>query len=239
MPPGFFPGGPVFGPWIARRKVAAQQETAQGGAAEKRKTREKAEKKRDAKQEAKESLHVRADELELAGLTKKVIYRERVFARVPFAFCFLGAVASGVLAASIEPSDPQTAAVHSMLVFLMVFFFFLLVNFSTLSIRITFKDIVVRFGLFNFQVGWEDVSGMDSVRERDGAKNLYGIRMRTLPGGYWRIIYSAGLPRVILKLKEGAIRELAFTTMAPEKVLTVAAECKRRKEIQAAKKNVR
>jgi hypothetical protein len=77
---------------------------------------------------------------------------------------------------------------------------------------------------------------MDSVRERDGAKNLYGIRMRSLPDGYWRIIYSAGLPRVILKLREGSIRELSFTTMAPEKVLTVAAECKRRKDAQAAKK---
>ncbi|MGC9373058.1 MAG: hypothetical protein ACP5DY_07020 [Thermovirgaceae bacterium] len=228
-----------MGPWIARRKAAAQQEPGQGGAAEKRETREKAEKKRDAKQEAKERLHVRTDELELAGLTKKVIYRERVFARVPFAFCSLAAVGSGVLAASVEPSSPQTAAVRSTLVFLMVLFFFLLVNFSTLSIRITFSDIVVRFGLFNFQADWEDVSGMDSVRERDGAGNLYGIRMKTLPDGTWRIIYSAGLPRVILKLKEGAIRELAFTTMAPEKVLTVASECKRRKEAQSAKKTIR
>ncbi|MFP4482299.1 MAG: hypothetical protein ACLFN0_05815, partial [Thermovirgaceae bacterium] len=145
------------------------------------------------------------------------------------------AAASGILAASIEPSDPQTAAVRSMLFFLTALFFFLLVNFSTLSIRITFNDIVVRFGFFNVHADWKEVSGMDSVRERDGAKKLYGIRMRTLPDGTWRIIYSAGLPRVILKLKEGSIRELAFTTMAPEKVLTVASECKRRKEAQAAR----
>ncbi len=186
-----------------------------------------------------EKLHVRTDELELSGLTKKVIYSERVFAKVPFAFLSFACVVSAVLAASIEPLSPQTAVVRSMLVFLTVLFFFLLANFSTLSIRITFNDIVVRFGLFNFQAEWEDVSGMDSVRKRDGAKNLYGIRMKTLPDGTWRIIYSAGLPRVILKLKEGAIRELAFTTMVPEKVLTVAAECKRRKEAQAAKKTVR
>jgi hypothetical protein len=80
---------------------------------------------------------------------------------------------------------------------------------------------------------------MDAVRKRDGAKSLYGIRMRSLPDGYWRIIYSAGLPRVVLKLKEGSIRELAFTTRAPEKVLTVALECKRRKEAQAAKRRMK
>lgn len=234
MPPGFFPGGPVFGPWIARRKAAAQQESAQGGASEKKKKPQKAENKKEAQAGSRERLHVRTDELEFSGFTKKVIYSERVFARVPFIFCSLAAVASGMLAVSIEPSSPQTAAVRSMLVFLTVLFFFLLANFSTLSIRITFNEIVVRFGLFNFQADWEDVSGMDSVRERDGAGSLYGIRMKTLPEGTWRIIYSAGLPRVILKLKEGAIRELAFTTMAPEKVFTVAAECKRRKEAQAA-----
>jgi hypothetical protein len=233
---GLFPGGPVFGPWIARRKSVAQQESGQGDGAEKTKMPQKAGKKHEAQANSSERLHIRTDELELSGLTKKVIYRERIFARVPFAFYSLAAVASGMLAASIDPSSPQTAAVRSTLVFLAVFFFFLLVNFSTLSIRITFNDIVVRFGLFNFRADWEDVSGMDSVRERDGAKNLYGIRMRSLPDGYWRIIYSAGLPRVILKLREGSIRELSFTTMAPEKVLTVAAECKRRKDAQAAKK---
>lgn len=178
---------------------------------------------------------MRTDELELSGLTKKVIYSERVFARVPFAFLFIASLASGMLAASVEPADPQTIAIRSTLVFLTVVFFFLLVNFSTLSIRITFNDIVVRFGLFNFQADWGDVTGMDSERERYGGKKLYGIRMQNLPEGYWRIIYSAGLPRVILKLREGSIRELSFTTMAPEKVLTVASECSRRKEAQGAK----
>jgi len=236
---GLFPGGPVFGPWIARRKAAPTRESARDSGAEERKTQEKAEKKRSAQDGAKEKLHVRADELEHSGLTKKVIYSERVFARVPFAMLAFAAVASGMLAASIEPSDPQTAAVRYTLAVLTVFFFFLLVNFSSLSIRITFNDIVVRFGLFNFQAVWENVAGMDAVRKRDGAKSLYGIRMRSLPDGYWRIIYSAGLPRVVLKLKEGSIRELAFTTRAPEKVLTVALECKRRKEAQAAKRRMK
>jgi len=231
---GLFPGGPVFGPWIARRKAAPQEFPGDGGARE-RKQREKTEKKNRTQGGSHERIYVRADELEHSGLTKKVIYSERVFARVPFAMLAFAAAASGMLAASIEPSDPQTVAVRSTLAVLTVFFFFLLVNFSSLSVRITFNDIVVRFGLFNFKADWEDVAGMEAVRKRDGAKSLYGIRMRSLPDGYWRIIYSAGLPRVVLKMKEGSIRELAFTTRAPEKVLTVAAECKRRKEAQAAK----
>jgi len=225
----------AFGPLAGLWKNQSPHRQKQGGKNERREKVQAEKKKTLAQNRPGEKLHVRTDELEVSGLTKKVIYSERIFARVPFAMLALAAVASGMLATSIEPSDPQTAAVRSTLAVLTVFFFFLLVNFSSLSIRITFNDIVVRFGLFNFQAVWENVAGMVAVRKRDGAKSLYGIRMRGLPDGYWRITYSAGLPRVVLKLKEGATRELAFTTMAPEKVLTVALECKRRKEAQAAK----
>ncbi|MDN5335244.1 MAG: hypothetical protein PWR02_270 [Synergistales bacterium] len=236
MPLGFFGGGPIFGPWIARRKAQSFTPSATGEKTEgkgKKKKPEPVEKL--GKKQLEEQRHIRAGELEYSGLLRKELYRERLFAKKLFAFFALACVATGILAASIRPVDPQTAASRSMLTFLTVIFFFLLVNFSILSIRVTFNDVVVRFGMFNFQANWADVTDAYVVRAKDGAKNLYGIRMQNLPGGYWRIIYSAGLPRVVLRLKEGAIRELAFTTMEPEKVLTFAAECMRRKRAAAEK----
>ncbi|MFP4481216.1 MAG: hypothetical protein ACLFN0_00305, partial [Thermovirgaceae bacterium] len=107
MPPGFFPGGPVFGPWIARRKTEPPPKQDRDEHARDKDKREKPEKKTGARGGAREDLRVRTDELELLGLTKKIIYSERIFARVPFAFFALAAAASGILAASIEPSDPQ------------------------------------------------------------------------------------------------------------------------------------
>ena len=236
MPLGFFGGGPIFGPWIARRKAQSSTPSAAGkntGETGKKKKPERMEKL--GKRQLEEQRHIRAGELEYSGLLRQEIYRERLFVKKLFAFFALACVATGILAVSIRPADPQTAASRSMLVFLAVIFFFLLVNFSILSIRITFNDVIVRFGMFNFQADWADVTDAYVVRAKDEAKNLYGIRMQNLPGGYWRITYSAGLPRVVLRLEEGAIRELAFTTMEPEKVLTFAAECMRRKRSAAEK----
>lgn len=176
------------------------------------------------------------DAHELPWFQKRTIFSERIFSRSLFLIFTAGALLSGwLIFASPAEGDPVTSAAISIVTILFFVFFFLAVNFSSMSLRITFDHISVRYGIFSYRADLLSVADISMERKNGSSMDLPGIRMKAIKGGAWRLYYSAGLPRVILHFREGAIRELAFSTRSPEKVVTIARDCVKRKEARTAR----
>ncbi|MFH1821045.1 MAG: hypothetical protein ABH852_01175 [Methanobacteriota archaeon] len=102
-----------------------------------------------------------------------------------------------------------------------LFFLGLAINFSRLEIRITPESIVVGYGIIKRATPREDIE--DCYLDKTSAVSYlgWGIRLTRL-GGKWRLVYNIiGSPRLVLLLKKGRFKELAFSTKNPEKVMAL------------------
>ena len=97
-------------------------------------------------------------------------------------------------------------------------------NFSKVIIRMTPSSIAVGYGIFKHTILWENIEGC-FLDETSAVKyGGSGIRV-TKVGGKSRIVYSVvGGPRVVLSLKEGRYKELAFSTNHPQEVMKLVKE---------------
>jgi hypothetical protein len=173
----------------------------------------------------------RGEVLELHGFHKRTVHSEDIFSRLLFLIFISGTVLTAILAASVPPDpDPLTEAGLSLVTMLFFVFLFLAVNFSNLRIRMTFDHLTARYGVFSYRADWLAVKDIIIERNKSGASPNRGIRMKSIGEGTWRLYYSTGLPQLILVFEEGAIRELAFSSNSPEKAMTAAMECIRRKK---------
>jgi hypothetical protein len=95
------------------------------------------------------------------------------------------------------------------------------INFSKLSIKMTFRSVVVGYGIFKRTIPWENIERcyLDEVSSiRYGG---WGIRIGRVKGK-WRLVYNViGGPRVVLSLKRGWFGEFVFSTKNPEEVMKV------------------
>ncbi|HRV71490.1 MAG TPA: hypothetical protein P5541_05595 [Thermovirgaceae bacterium] len=173
----------------------------------------------------------RGEAIEFQGFDKKIVHSEDIFSGFLFVLFTSGVVLTGIIAASV-PSDPDplTESGLSVVTLLFFVFLFLAINFSSLRIRMTFDHLTARYGVFSYRADWLAVKDIIIERNNSGASPNRGIRMRSIGEGTWRLYYSTGLPRVILVFEDGAIRELAFSSNSPEKAMTAARECIRRKK---------
>jgi len=98
-----------------------------------------------------------------------------------------------------------------------LFLLVITINFLRLTIKIDPENLTVRFGIFKKKIPWDKVE--DSYLD-DTSSLWYGFRLRRADGK-WRTVYNLIVisgPRVVVSLKEGKIREVAFSTNNPEEV---------------------
>jgi hypothetical protein len=97
----------------------------------------------------------------------------------------------------------------------------LTINFSRIIIRMTPEHVSIGYGIFKHEIPWETVENCyidETSAVRYGGS---GIRV-TKVGDKKRIVYSVvGSPRVVLSLKEGTYKEVAFSTRNPDQVMSI------------------
>lgn len=113
--------------------------------------------------------------------------------------------------------------------YLLMFFFLggitvLVSNFREMTTRITSQSITVGFGWLKKTIPWSSVE--DCYPDDTSALSYggWGIRVARVKGN-WRRAYSViGCSGVVLKLKEGRLREFVFSTEDPEGILRIAGQ---------------
>ncbi len=148
-------------------------------------------------------------------------YQETVFSKVTTSV--LGAVTLALLSlwvyqVAVAPigTDP---APNTFYLLLAVFFAAMTFNFRKLVIKISGEGIKVGFGVFKKSVPWKNIE--DCYIDETSAIRYggWGVRFSRVKGN-WRRVYNVfGGPRVVIRLKTGFFRELAFSTRNPEKVV--------------------
>jgi len=107
--------------------------------------------------------------------------------------------------------------------FLLMFLLFLgvVINFSRLSIRITYLSVKVSYGIFRHIITWENVEDCYLDEASTISYGGWGIRIGRVQGR-WRLVYNViGAPRVVLSLKKGKFKEFVFSTEKPEEVMNI------------------
>ena len=101
------------------------------------------------------------------------------------------------------------------------FFFFYSLNYRTLRIRMTPKNLELGFGLFRWVVPMENIESytLDEVSLwRIGGA---GIHFTSIRRRYRAMFNFLEYPRVLIKLRKrrGPVRDIAFSTRDPERVM--------------------
>lgn len=93
------------------------------------------------------------------------------------------------------------------------------INFLKLNIKIDSESLKVGYGIFRKKISWERVEDCH-IDERSALRyGGWGDRF-TRVDGKWRSVYNViGSPRVVVSLKNGLIREFAFSTRNPEEAM--------------------
>ena len=100
-------------------------------------------------------------------------------------------------------------------------FFFLTINFASLSITLTNETIAVGFGIIKHRVLLKDVVNCAPDEVSSMKYGGFGIRVAKVKGKKRLVYNTIGTPRCVLSLKEGKFHEFAFSTKNPEEVINV------------------
>ncbi len=113
------------------------------------------------------------------------------------------------------------------LFYLVIFllFFGITVIFVRLTITITSSCVTVSYGILKYTVPWENIEGCYHVDKSFasvyGGSGIYPIEVK----GKSRLVYGVyGRPQVVLSLKKGRYKEIAFSTENPEAVIKIVKE---------------
>jgi hypothetical protein len=107
-----------------------------------------------------------------------------------------------------------------------LFFLFYSLNYRVLQIRLDTRQLVLRFGIFRWQVPVSNIEACyqdpTSLWRIGGA----GIHFSPFDKRYRAIFNFLQYPRVVvmLKQKKGPVQDIAFTTQAPEIVMELLRE---------------
>jgi hypothetical protein len=102
-----------------------------------------------------------------------------------------------------------------------VVFLVLTIMFSRVIIQMTPERVSIGYGLIKHKIPWGIIENChldETPAVRYGGS---GIRVTKI-GEKWRIVYSiVGGPRVVLSVKEGKYREVAFSTKNQDQVMSL------------------
>jgi len=100
---------------------------------------------------------------------------------------------------------------------LLLRFFLLTLNFSTLSLQITSSGVLISFGLIKRKIEWEFIEECRILKGRFRA--IWWRLPLDWSGGRWRNVFQViGYPQISLGLKKQRFNEVIFSTREPEKV---------------------
>jgi len=158
-------------------------------------------------------------------VTSQLVYQERVSsAKTTGLFGVLTLLFLLLLGARLHASGFGYLAATFLLV--ACFFAFYAVNYRTLMIGITAEALLLKFGVFRWTVPWSTVADAKPddtpIARVEGA----GIHFTMRHGRYWIFFNFLGHPRIVLELKKprGPVRDVAFSTRQPGKMLELARE---------------
>ena len=119
------------------------------------------------------------------------------------------------------------AAASLSLFYLVIFFLFLgiTITFVRLTITITSSSVTIGYGILKYTVPWENIERCYHVDKSFasvyGGSGIYPIEVK----GKSRLVYGVyGRPQVVLSLKKGRYKEIAFSTENPEAVVKIVKE---------------
>jgi hypothetical protein len=104
---------------------------------------------------------------------------------------------------------------------LFIFFLFYSLNYRTLVVRLTQKTIELRFGLFTWTIAMENIENCYQDNASLWRIGGAGIHFSWFQEKYRAMFNFLEYPRVViaLKTKRGPVKEIAFSTPQPDKVL--------------------
>ncbi len=108
------------------------------------------------------------------------------------------------------------------LLFFSLFFFFYVINYRTLIIRLTHENLKLKFGIFTWTI---ELDNIESCRLDDIAGLMRyggaGIHFMLIRKRYRASFNFLEYPRVVITLKQkvGLVRDISFSTRQPDKVL--------------------
>ena len=121
------------------------------------------------------------------------------------------------------PSGAQSAQtlIYLLMAIVMAATAFLMHNFKMLRVRITDTLLELSFGMFHRRIKWSDITCISNDRLTWLRYGGWGIRL-TRANGTWRWVYNViGPERVVVHLKSGRIRDVAFSTNQPGRVIAL------------------
>lgn len=102
-----------------------------------------------------------------------------------------------------------------------VVFLALAITFSRVTIQMTPERISIGYGLIKHKIPWGIIENCHLDETPAMRYGGAGIRVTKI-GEKWRIVYSiVGGPRVVVSVKEGKYREVAFSTKNPDQVMSL------------------
>ena len=149
------------------------------------------------------------------------LYEEKVFSKgitsilAPITIVFLFILVYQIF---IGPLGARPASNWFFLIMFLLCLF-LTINFSNLIIRMTSRSISVSYGIFKYNLYWENIADCYLDEASTIRYGGWGIRIGMVKGR-WRLVYNVmGGPRVVLSLKKGKFREFVFSTSDPLRVI--------------------
>ena len=154
------------------------------------------------------------------------IYEERIYSR--WVTTVLGIVTCFLLCVFIyqilEGPVGTRPAPEWILLLVALLLLAVTVNFSTLTIRLTMGGISVGYGIVRHHIPWSNVVDCYQDKASTVWYGGFGIRLG-LVNGKWRLVYNTiGHPRVVIRKRQGKVREFVFSTRNPEGLIRAIRE---------------
>ncbi len=154
-------------------------------------------------------------------MNANAIYEERIYSRwLTTALVIVACILFGMLIYQhlVGPVGTRPAP-DWILLAIALLLLAVMVNFATLTIRLTQSGISVGYGIIRHNIPWSNVS--DCYQDKASAVWYGGFGVRLgLVNGKWRLVYNTiGNPRVVIRKRQGQVQEFVFSTNNPDEVM--------------------
>ena len=154
---------------------------------------------------------------------KASIYEEKVqSSRTTLLFIILAGIFFSLFIWRVLISGWKT--LPAVLLFFGVFFTFYIINYRVLKIRISDREIILRFGLISWRT---DLENIGEVVLDDSPKLIRyggaGVHLAFVSGEYRAFFNFLEYPRLVVRLKnkKSPVQALVFTTRYPQDILQI------------------
>jgi len=153
-------------------------------------------------------------------------YQERInFRFMYFLAAFLGLISAAMLVLfiyhfTVAPVDDEPGVGWVFLIEFLVMgaVAWLVLNFTSLDIILSYQGVIIRFGRFKRTVPWSEIASYRAVTS-GSFLNQGGLKIGLSKQGWYSSYTVLGKPRIVLQLRSGRIKQLVFSTGNPQEVL--------------------